>query len=83
MILPVTYMWPCQRPQSSAQRTSKLPTCVGSAKAMLSAPGTASALTPSPIAQNEWITSSEVTWNSTSWLTGSTRSADSKSPLSG
>ena len=44
---PVANMWPCQRPHSSAQRMSKLDGPLVLTNAMLSTPGTASALTPS------------------------------------
>src|SRR2546428_327967 len=43
---------------------------------MLSTPGTASAFTPSSYAQNECVTSSEVTWNATSVWSGRGRYYD-------
>src|ERR1700760_92828 len=70
-------------PHSSAQRTSKVSSFVGLTNTTLSTSGLASALTPSWYAQNEGITSSDVTCISTIWLTGSSRCGTSTPPYSG
>jgi hypothetical protein len=77
---PVLCMCPCQSPHSSAQRISNAPVCRGRTNATLSVPGIASAFTPSWIAQNEWFTSSEVTWISVVCPSGIASSAVSTPP---
>src|ERR1700730_18095154 len=74
---------PCHIPHSSEHSIRYVPIFRGCMSTLLSCTGTASALTPAAKNQNEWVTSSDVTWNSISRSAGMTRCALSKPPKLG